>query len=153
MASTRQPLCPQHLPPWPGRGARGQAEQAAGQPGPLHRPLWLNSSGRGHGTARMMLPQGQAIPACMCFCPGNCRLKPACRQRDASQRHQVHGRVEPEVCAGPPPLADVLDGQKFKAGGQMVLLPPRFGAASTRTPSTACRRLPGHLSQLLRSPG
>lgn len=52
---------------------------------------WIPAAG---DTARMMLPRGQAIPVRVCFYPGNCRLNPACRERAASQRHQVHGRVE-----------------------------------------------------------
>lgn len=88
VGSVRRPRCPQLLPPWPGR-------EPGGQPGPLRRPRWLDSSGG--DAARTVLPRGQASRASVCFCPGN---PGGCRGREAaaSPRHQVHGRVEPEVC-------------------------------------------------------
>lgn len=116
-------------------GARPGRQQGGWLPAAVPRG-WIPAAGN---AARMMLAGGQAIPACVCFRPGNCRLKSVCREHAPSQRHQVHGRVEPSLCAGPPPLDDELGSwtATCKAGDQTVLVPHRFGAAGTRSPDAA----------------
>lgn len=102
---------------------------------------WIPAAG---SLARKVLPRGQAIPACVLLCPGNCRPQPACPEPAASQRQQVHGRVEPKVCAGPSPLADELGPSVAKNSKlvakpffQSVLVPAEPGALPL--PAGGCR--------------
>lgn len=128
---------PAALAPLAGQAARGQAGLAAGCPA-----VSLVAGFQRQGAWHVRCCPGAS--ACVLLCPGNCRPQPACPEPAASQRQQVHGRVEPKVCAGPSPLADELGPSVAKNSKlvakpffQSVLVPAEPGALSL--PAGGCR--------------
>lgn len=120
------------IAPMAGQGARGQAGLAAVYPA-VCPAVSLVAGFQGRNLARPALPRGQAVPACVFLCPGP---GPA-----ASQRHQVHGRVEPKVRAGPRPLSGELGASIAKIS--KLVAKPLFQRVLV---PELCRALPGRRS-------